>query len=318
MKYKVPPTQSSDYLLPPFPNTWYPVCMTNEIKPNQIYSHKIAGHDIVVYRNNKDTDEIIIQSKYCPHMGVDLTYGTIRKDCIVCPFHHHCIHPKQANTAIQETNKKVYSVEQVANIVFVWIGITLTPTVSIKALMDTYYQDTDTTDPQLYKLFERKVGGHLVDYAEHLLDVSHAPHTHGVELVPVEDMLKTTEHSFFVTFRIKKYNLEPKFHYLTPTFGYVDYGYNMRTFMMFVVEDVGQIRMIQVPIWDRTNYQNRFQSLLAATYTHFDFSEEAAFFSTKRHRNRSLTKAEQPMDNFREWFLRTYYSEKQIQLHQTW
>ena len=147
----------------------------------------------------------------------------------------------------------------------------------------------------------------MVDYAEHLLDITHAPYTHGVELETIKDTLILKPHSFMVQFAIKDTSFRPKFTYMTPTFGYVDYGYGMKTFIMFIVEDVGQIRMIQMPITFNSWYDT-YRSFLAAFYTHFDFTEEAAFFSTKRHTNRCLTKNESLMTNFREWFSTTYYT----------
>ena len=318
MQYTVPFQDAYDFPLPPFPNTWYPICMAHEIKPGQIYPKQIAGHDIVVYRNSLFHQEIYVNARHCPHMGVDLKYGTIKHECIVCPFHHHCVSPLRSNQAIREPehHRVKYKVQQHCGIVFVWIGDVETPTVSLKKLCYEFF--SHDYFPKLYKwgLFDRKVGGHLVDYAEHLLDVSHAPYTHGVELQAVKEMLQTFEHSFRVTFRIKGYNIQPKFTYMTPTFGFVDYGNDVKTFIMFVVEDVGQIRMIQLPIYYRHNWSKTVKSWIAALYTHFDFSEEAAFFSTKKHRNRNLTAAEEAMDKFRQWFLKTYYTKDQIETFQ--
>lgn len=307
MKYKVPITSVYDYSLPPFPNTWYPIGLSSEFKNGKIYDKKIAGQNIIVYRSNNN-NTICVQSRYCPHMGVDLAYGIINNNCIICPFHHHCIHPQKPNQAIQEKNKRIYHVEEVHGIVFLWISTeSETPTISIQCLFDTFFPDYIQ---YFYRTFflERHVGGHIVDYAEHLLDVSHAPYTHGVELLPVNNMLVKHEHSFQVQFKIKGYSFTPKFTYMTPTFGFVDYGHNMRTFIMFIIHDIGDIQMVQLPYID-SSYKKTFQSFLGALYTHFDFSEEAAFFSTKKHRNRSLTRSETPMNEFRSWFEKTYYTD---------
>lgn len=306
MPYKVPKTDPFDYPLPPFPNTWYPICIQQTIKSGSIYPFRIAGRDLVVYVDTQN--DVHIQSRYCPHMGVDLQYGTIQKDCIICPFHHHCINPEKANTQIGEKNKQIYPCEVACGIIFVWIG-PLTdnrPEYSIRQLFTEFYGNEQ---PSLChsSFFERRVGGHLVDYAEHLLDITHAPYTHGVELEVVDNSLILKPHSFMVQFAIKNTSFRPKFTYITPTFGFVDYGFTMKTFIMFVVEDVGQIRMIQLPIVSG-RFTDITGSIFAALYTHFDFTEEAAFFSTKCHLNRSLTKKESSMLQFREWFTETYYT----------
>ena len=313
--YTVPKRTADDFPLPYFPTTWYPIGFSSEIKPKEIYRKKIAGREIVIYRNSLNSNTIHVQYRYCPHMGVDLSYGTIANDCIICPFHHHCIHPKKPNSVINEKPKEELTVEEVGGVVFIWFG-TSEPTVSIKELYNEYFdQEHNIYGPQIYSLpmLSRTVGGHLVDYAEHLLDVSHAPNTHGVTLYEVDNMLKTTDHSFIVQFGIHGYGKIPKFTYMTPTFGYIDYGFNMKTFVLFIVEDIGNIKMIISPLfYTKGTYLQSLQSLFGAIYTQFDFSEEAAFFTTKKHTNRSLTKDEKRMDDFRNWFKHTYYSEKEL------
>jgi len=313
--YVLPKQTAEDFPLPYFPTTWYPIGFANEFKPNQIYHRKIAGQDIVVYRNSLCSERIHVQYRHCPHMGVDLQYGTIMNDCIICPFHHHCIHPSKPNTVINEKPKEEIPVEQAGGVIFVWFGSS-SPSISIQTMYASYFEEEHkVNDPQLYSwpMLSRTVGGHLVDYAEHLLDVSHAPNTHGVTLYEVNNMLTTTDHSFIVQFGIHGYGKIPKFTYMTPTFGYIDYGYNMKTFVMFVVEDVGKMRMVIVPLYYKSGtYLQSVYSLFGALYTQFDFSEEAAFFSTKKHKNRSLTKNEKNMEEFRKWFGKTYYSEKSM------
>ena len=117
MPYKVPETNVFDYLLPPFPNTWYPVCMYREIIPGKIKPIRIAGCDLIIYLDNQS--QVQIQERYCPHMGVDLRYGSIQKDCIICPFHHHCISPKKPNLTIGQTKKTIY----VSEVVCVDVGV---------------------------------------------------------------------------------------------------------------------------------------------------------------------------------------------------
>jgi phenylpropionate dioxygenase-like ring-hydroxylating dioxygenase large terminal subunit len=313
MPYEVPKTNALDYLLPPFPNTWYPVCMYTDLKAGKIKTFRVASRELVLYLDN--LQNVQIQNRYCPHMGVDLVYGKIQKECIVCPFHHHCIHPTKPNQAIGQSQKETYPSEVVCGIVFVWLGSNVNERPNLQKLLKELY--TCECEPNLlyFSFFERKVGGHLVDYAEHLLDVNHAPYTHGVELETLEDTLKLKAHSFLVQFAIKNTTFRPKFTYITPTFGYVDYGFGMKTFMLFVVEDVGQIRMIQMPIWSST-WKKTYRSFLAAFYTHFDFTEEAAFFSTKCHSNRCLAKNESLMTTFRTWFTETYYEAKEVEMFQ--
>ncbi len=87
--YKVPKLNAYDYPLAPFPNTWYPICLSKELKPNTLKKVKIAGKEFIIFRDENKLVSAI--NKNCPHMGVDLSYGTVKNNCVVCPFHHHCV-----------------------------------------------------------------------------------------------------------------------------------------------------------------------------------------------------------------------------------
>jgi nitrite reductase/ring-hydroxylating ferredoxin subunit len=293
--YKVPQLVAHDYPLPPFPNTWYPICLSSELKTNAVQNKKIAGNEFVLFRDEKGVVSAI--DKNCPHMGVDLSYGTVKNGCVVCPFHGHCVKPADSEYFIEETN----------NIIFIWIG-DRDRRYSIKDLAKTYNCPEGT--PFLSSLFTRNVGGHLIDYAEHLLDVHHAPYIHGVKLKPVENSLVQTKTSFVIQFCIEETNVKPVFIYITPTFGYIEYSKDVRIYMMFIVYDVGNIDMVVLPCGN--NILQLFYSLLGAVYTQIDFADEAAYFSTKNHHIRNLRPSEKPMDDFRKWFIDTYYTEEQL------
>jgi len=98
INYTVPKLDQLDYPLPPFPNTWYPICSSDNIKQNNKYDFKIASKNIILFRNDKG----IIQGvpRNCPHMGVDLMYGNIDNNCIICPMH--------CKRVSNNVNKKVF------------------------------------------------------------------------------------------------------------------------------------------------------------------------------------------------------------------
>jgi len=301
--YKVPKLNAYDYPLPPYPNTWYPICLSTELKPNTLKKVKIAGKEFIIFRDENKLVSAI--NKNCPHMGVDLSYGTVKNNCVVCPFHHHCV---KADT--DSKTKTEYFIEETNNIIFVWIGELLDnkPFYSIKEIVKNYNCPQGT--PYLSSYFTRNVGGHLVDYAEHLLDIHHAPYIHGVNLKPIENSMIQTKYSFVIQFCIEETNVKPIFTYITPTFGYIDYGNDIKIYTIFIVYDVGNIDMIVLPCGK--NILGLFYSLLGALYTQIDFADEAAYFTTKNHNIRNLKMTEKPMDDFRKWFIDTYYTIEQI------
>jgi len=161
-KYVVPEVCAYDYPIPPFPNTWYPICLSGELQKNTLQKKKIAGKEFIIFRD--DNNIVSAVKKNCSHMGVDLSYGTVKNNCIVCPFHHHCVKPST-------TNEEQFFIEETNNIIFIWFGESK-PLFSIKELACEF--NCPEGIPRLYKFFTRRVGGHLIDYAEHLLDINHA------------------------------------------------------------------------------------------------------------------------------------------------
>ena len=299
-KYTVPALTAYDYPIPPYPNAWYPICLSNELQRGALQKKKIAGKEFIVFRDENGVVSAI--NKNCSHMGVDLSYGTVKNGCVVCPFHHHCVKPHNDSAVKQE-----YFIEETNNIIFIWVGEDK-PFYSIREIVKTYNCPEGT--PYLSSYFTRNVGGHLIDYAEHLLDVHHAPYIHGVNLRPVENSIIQTKYSFVIEFCIEETNVQPVFTYITPTFGYIEYSKDVRIYMMFIVYDIGNIDMIVLPCGK--NISEFCYSLLGALYTQIDFADEAAYFSTKNHNIRNLKSSEKPMDEFRQWFIETYYTKEQL------
>src|SRR4051794_17857328 len=75
--------------LKPFPNGWYVIAFSDEVKNQQIITRRFAGKDVLLFRS--ETGVLAISEPYCPHMGGHLGYGGLVKgESIQCPFHHFC------------------------------------------------------------------------------------------------------------------------------------------------------------------------------------------------------------------------------------
>ena len=189
---------------------------------------KIAGKEFILFRDNNGLVSAI--NKNCSHMGVDLSYGKVSNNCVVCPFHHQCVKSK---TYTNNPDEKIYFIEETNNIIFIWIGELNDnkPFFSIKELIKNY--DVPKGNKYFFKCFSRNVGGHLLDYAEHLLDINHAPYIHGVHLQPIENSMILDKYSFTIKFKIEETNVKPIFTYITPTFGVIEYSKDVKIFMRF-------------------------------------------------------------------------------------
>jgi nitrite reductase/ring-hydroxylating ferredoxin subunit len=84
--------------LKPYPNGWYVLANSDEIKNGQILSKKFAGKELIIFRT--ESGKIAVSDAYCPHMGGHFAYGgTVEGESINCPFHHFCFDTKGDCTA---------------------------------------------------------------------------------------------------------------------------------------------------------------------------------------------------------------------------
>lgn len=69
-----------------FSETWFPVCLSNDVKSKQVIGRDFLDGRIAIYRDSHGKAHIF--SAYCPHLGTDLSCGDIVDDRLRCPFHH--------------------------------------------------------------------------------------------------------------------------------------------------------------------------------------------------------------------------------------
>ena len=68
-----------------YPEAWYPVCLSKELAPGQIRRVEAFDSHVIVFRGKNGQAGVV--SRYCPHMGTDLTHGKVTGDQLRCPFH---------------------------------------------------------------------------------------------------------------------------------------------------------------------------------------------------------------------------------------
>lgn len=72
---------------PPFPNGWYGITYSEDLKREEVKSYDFLGTRVAVFRTDKGAINIL--DAFCPHLGADIGIGgTVRGDCVECPFHH--------------------------------------------------------------------------------------------------------------------------------------------------------------------------------------------------------------------------------------
>lgn len=306
-KYILPERNAFDYDIPPFPNTWHPIDFSSNIKKGYKYNICFLNQEFILFRN--DNNEIQIIPKYCPHMGVDLNYGCITGNCIECPMH---------GKKVMNMGEKEIIIKELIGIIFVWKGENNEPDICLKEIFDKFNMEEYKLLPLLS--MSRWVGGHIIDFYEHLLDVEHAPFIHKVKIEPLG--ITYIDKSLIVKFKTADndtYDFNPKFNYITPYFGFIEYVPGTRAYIRFYQEKIGKLKMQIIPSMQITNnwYKTIYTftiSLLFTLYTYIDFSDEAAYFSTKKHTTRKLKKCEKGMDELREKFVSNFYTKEQVEI----
>jgi phenylpropionate dioxygenase-like ring-hydroxylating dioxygenase large terminal subunit len=66
-------------------NFWYPIALAREITADKPIRVRLLGVDLVAWRDSAGAAHV--QADTCVHRGGSLSRGTIKDDCIVCPYH---------------------------------------------------------------------------------------------------------------------------------------------------------------------------------------------------------------------------------------
>src|SRR5262245_25926864 len=68
-----------------FSQTWWPICLSNEVSTGKLLGKEFLGGRIVVFRGQNGIAKVV--SAYCPHLGADLALGSVVGNNIQCFFH---------------------------------------------------------------------------------------------------------------------------------------------------------------------------------------------------------------------------------------
>lgn len=68
-----------------FSQSWFPVCMSEEVGPGQVRGERFLDGKVVVFRG--EDGQVRVMSAYCPHLGADLSFGRVVDNALQCPFH---------------------------------------------------------------------------------------------------------------------------------------------------------------------------------------------------------------------------------------
>lgn len=112
---------------PPYPNGWYKLAKTDDVKPGQVISVNGLGRSFAVFRGEIDR-EIHVLDAMCPHLGANIAIGgEVEGDAVKCPFHGwkfdgtgQCIDIPYAKSVPTVARTKQWTHREFTGIIVIW------------------------------------------------------------------------------------------------------------------------------------------------------------------------------------------------------
>jgi phenylpropionate dioxygenase-like ring-hydroxylating dioxygenase large terminal subunit len=65
--------------------SWFPLCLSSQLEPGKVLGRTFLNTRVVLYRDKEG--KAVVQSAYCPHLGADLSLGSISDGELRCVYH---------------------------------------------------------------------------------------------------------------------------------------------------------------------------------------------------------------------------------------
>jgi cholesterol 7-dehydrogenase len=180
--------------LPPYPDGWYRILFSEELKNSDVKSVRALGRELVVWRNEDGIASIF--GAYCPHLGANLSIGGIvEENCLKCPFHGWRFDtsgsPRDAPGCGDKPpygKAEVYLCAEKNGMIMVWLGAKrdgprrgrgMLSAVAPAETAGWLIQDEPLlAQLQLVGIGEYIVSSHIQQISEHSADSAHIAHAH--------------------------------------------------------------------------------------------------------------------------------------------
>ncbi len=168
----------------PYPNGWFCLAFTDEVRPGTVTTRQLADAEVVLYRTSGGVLRAV--QPHCPHLGAHLGVGgSIEGEDIVCPFHRFAFDP--AGTCVRTSYGELppkaslgqYPVCEANGSVYVWWhALGLPPQWEVPGL------PMDDQQPFSHDTFD--IAGHPQDVIENAFDWGHLPALHGLKDLAID------------------------------------------------------------------------------------------------------------------------------------
>jgi 3-ketosteroid 9alpha-monooxygenase subunit A len=177
---------ASRFPFPRYPNGWFQVGYSEDVKPGGVVPLKYFGRDLVLFRTEEGQASLL--DAHCPHMGAHLGYGgKVENGCLRCPFHAwrfdtggQCVQVPYAARVPPRARVGKWHLKEVNGLLLAWHHLGgLPPQWDIDAIPE--HGAPDWTD---YELRRWKVRTHNQEMAENAVDSAHFHYVHGTLEMP--------------------------------------------------------------------------------------------------------------------------------------
>jgi len=189
--------------LKPFPNGWFTLAYSHELKNGEILTRRFAGKDIVLFRTQ--SGKLAITEPYCPHLGGHFGYGgVVEGESIKCPFHYFCFDTKGDCTATGYGTKPsdklklpVYHSAEKNGFILLWFDEkNNAPTWQVP--------DEDWTGWSEPRLAEYDFDSHPQETTENSVDFGHFSIVHGYGSVETLESMNSNGHYMYARYAMDR------------------------------------------------------------------------------------------------------------------
>lgn len=184
----------------PYPNGWFTLCASSELKKGQVKSIAAFGQELAVFRG--EDGKVGVLDIYCPHLSANLADGKVVGNNLVCPFHAwefnatgKCQHIPYSENVPKHAKTKAWKVQECWGLVLVWFH---------------HEQAEPDWQPNVYlpEISSYKYHGkksdilyiHLQDFAENGADYAHFKYVHDLLTIPFSNRFFTLAHDLEIQF----------------------------------------------------------------------------------------------------------------------
>lgn len=175
----------------PYPNGWYKICNSVDLKAGEVKYFQYCGQHLAVYRG-ADSGTVQIFDAFCPHLGANMAMGgRVCGDDLVCPFHEWKFNKEGVATDIpylptgakipKNAKARVHPGEERYGMIFWWFHADkeepswfIPPMPEVDDGRAVYYGGKAPQD----------VNMHVQDWPENGVDFAHFPILHAEMMVP--------------------------------------------------------------------------------------------------------------------------------------